>query len=340
MKFVESAYAVELSYASWARGLLESTQDLIACDLGGFMCFWEAQARGPVTMGRDSIVVTGVGEKHAPRILDELNRASPQWLTPILGSIPALGQCVLTSEVDPEEKLSYRTDNRADGIHDGVNLIARDINDRGFLLSLGIPAGQELGDALRRDLTRAVTHILAGLRLRLRLSSEEPSGVSGAASPREPAAILSPAGRMVHASGAATVASARVALETAVRVIERARAGHCGSPGEALESWKGLVAARWSLVDTFERDGKRYVVARENRPRTTGIPGLTWTETNVVAYAARGMTTKEVAYTLGISASTVRVLMMRAARRCGVEKRRDLLDLWAHHTAPEALGKR
>jgi DNA-binding CsgD family transcriptional regulator len=328
---IESAYAVDRSYPAWALGLLESVQAVIGCDLGGFMCFWEAPGRRKLVMGVDSVVVSGIGQKHAPRILDELVRTP--WLTPIVESIPALGRCVLTSEVDPEGKLSYRSQSRNDGVYDGVNLIARDLDDRGFLISLGMRGGQELGDGLRRGLTRAVTHVLAGLRLRLRLSSSEPSGASSPDSPDQPEAILSPAGRVLHARADAKEASARVALATAVRAIERARAGLCESREEALDGWKGLVAARWTLVDSFEQDGKRYVVARENRPRGGGIDGLTPTESNVVAYAARGMTTKEIAYSLGISASTVRVLLMRASRRCGVGRRSDLLDLWARETA-------
>jgi DNA-binding CsgD family transcriptional regulator len=61
---------------------------------------------------------------------------------------------------------------------------------------------------------------------------------------------------------------------------------------------------------------------------------LTSTESLVVAYAARGLTTKETAYALGLSDSTIRVLMMRAVRRSGLKNRRALLDAWAERASP------
>jgi DNA-binding NarL/FixJ family response regulator len=54
---------------------------------------------------------------------------------------------------------------------------------------------------------------------------------------------------------------------------------------------------------------------------------LTPTERCVVTCALRGFSTKEIAYTLGISDSTVRVLIMRAVRRYGYRSRRELMKL-------------
>jgi hypothetical protein len=33
------------------------------------------------------------------------------------------------------------------------------------------------------------------------------------------------------------------------------------NPERALQLWRALVDGRWSLVDSFETDGRRYVVA-------------------------------------------------------------------------------
>jgi DNA-binding NarL/FixJ family response regulator len=53
----------------------------------------------------------------------------------------------------------------------------------------------------------------------------------------------------------------------------------------------------------------------------------------VVVCLAFGQTTKEIAYGLGIDASTVRVLLQRAAAKLEVEGRDSLLD----HPAVKAL---
>ena len=68
-----------------------------------------------------------------------------------------------------------------------------------------------------------------------------------------------------------------------------------------------------------------------------GIEALTSAERTVVGHAARGLSTKEIAYTLGISDTTVRVLLMRAARRCGVKDRRELMALCAVRRAGERV---
>jgi DNA-binding CsgD family transcriptional regulator len=82
-------------------------------------------------------------------------------------------------------------------------------------------------------------------------------------------------------------------------------------------------AARWTLVDSFERNGVRYVVAREDR--SPGLGSLTDRERQVVDCLAAGQSTKESAYALGISDVTVRVLLARAAAKLGVRSRAALL---------------
>jgi DNA-binding CsgD family transcriptional regulator len=56
------------------------------------------------------------------------------------------------------------------------------------------------------------------------------------------------------------------------------------------------------------------------------LDALTERERQVVLQATLGFTNKEIAYALGVSASTVRVLMARAAGRIGVRTRAELLS--------------
>ena len=74
----------------------------------------------------------------------------------------------------------------------------------------------------------------------------------------------------------------------------------------------------------YERDGHAYIVSR--RPRDpSGVTSLTNRERQVVTRLARGDTTKEAAYELGISDATVRVLLRRAACKLGTTSRQELL---------------
>lgn len=98
-----------------------------------------------------------------------------------------------------------------------------------------------------------------------------------------------------------------------------------GVPGK--ESADALrPGGRWTLVDSFNRDGSLYIIAREPGTPPGGVAALTPREREIVVLIARGLTTKEVAYELGISDATVRVLVGRAAAKLGTTGRAALLD--------------
>ena len=239
-----------------------------------------------------------------------------------------------TSEVDTEGNLAYRRDLAWRGVRDGLNIACTDLDNDGVLLSLARPDLRPLELEARTNLVRLGTHLLAAFRLRRGLGldpgrqSASDNAADGPAMSGAVEAVLTPEGEVVDAAGEAQLGEARRALRVAVRGVERARWRARRSSHEALKVWRGLVAARWTLVDEFdESDGSRYVVARVNVPRPAGMASLTPTERVVVTYTARGFSTKETAYALGLSDATVRVLIMRAARRCGARNRAELLAM-------------
>jgi DNA-binding NarL/FixJ family response regulator len=130
-----------------------------------------------------------------------------------------------------------------------------------------------------------------------------------------------------HAEGPARAAAARDVLASAVQDVERARGGGARKdPEQALSLWRALVAGRWSLVDAFEHDGRRYVVAHRNAPSTPATPAtLTPREQQVVAYAALGHTNKLIAYELGLATSTVAGHLATASAKMGVASRVELI---------------
>jgi DNA-binding NarL/FixJ family response regulator len=97
-------------------------------------------------------------------------------------------------------------------------------------------------------------------------------------------------------------------------------------PERAIESWRVLVKAEFTLLDQFDTDGKRYIVARANAPDARGPEVLTARERQVVQLASLGYTNKVIAYSLGLSGSTVRVLVSRAATRLGAATREELVS--------------
>jgi hypothetical protein len=145
----------------------------------------------------------------------------------------------------------------------------------------------------------------SALRLRRRIEREEV----------EDEAVLSPSGSVLHATGVAKQADARGRLRDAARAMDRARGPlRRNDPQEALDLWRALCDGRWSLVDRFESDGRRYVIAHRNEPNLLDLRGLSQRETVVAAFAQLGQSNKEIAYTLGLSPSSVATHLSATAR--------------------------
>ena len=87
-----------------------------------------------------------------------------------------------------------------------------------------------------------------------------------------------------------------------------------------VEAW----AAHWTLVDVLESDGRRFVVAHENQTGCQPMPGLSPRERQALALLALEQTNKQIAFALGIAASTVGVLLHRAAKKLNTTTRGEL----------------
>lgn len=97
------------------------------------------------------------------------------------------------------------------------------------------------------------------------------------------------------------------------------------APDEALELWRGLCDGTWSLVDHFDSDGRRYMVARQNEPAVAADRALTPREQQVVAFVAMGHADKLVAYELGLAESTVQSHLSSAMRKMCIPNRTELI---------------
>ncbi|MDQ3033769.1 MAG: helix-turn-helix transcriptional regulator, partial [Myxococcota bacterium] len=145
-------------------------------------------------------------------------------------------------------------------------------------------------------------------------------------------AVFAPGGNIVHAIGAAQRPAAREALRQAAIDIDRARTSNVRGTDEALELWRALHLGRWSVLDTFDTDGRRFLVARENAPAADPAPSLSRREQQVLDLLALGHSNKVIAYDLGISVSSVATHLRRAATKLGVVGTRELIR-WARMRA-------
>jgi len=217
------------------------------------------------------------------------------------------------------------------GLPDAFNINGLDPCGMGVFMALWVPATVHPSPAEMEVFRRMAHHLGAAHRVRRRLREAQPG--PGAPDPTVGAEAImgSPRGkrgsgerRVVHATGAARASAMQEVLLATAEARDRARTARA-STGDDLSHWQPLTRARWTLVDSFERSGVRYVVARENQSQPKGFEALTDRERQVIVYFAVGQSTKETAYALGISDATVRVLLSRAAVKLGVRSRRGLL---------------
>lgn len=167
--------------------------------------------------------------------------------------------------------------------------------------------------------SRLSSHIAAALRLRQRVRSRAALEVGAEG-------VVDARGHVIHAEGAAKTKAGLEALRCAARdVVKARRASDAVTP---LELWRGLHAGRWSVVETFDSDGKRFIVARENRPSSArSSAGLSAREREVLAQLALGHANKAIAYTLGITPATVATHLTNAARKLGARDVRMLVRI-------------
>jgi DNA-binding CsgD family transcriptional regulator len=169
-------------------------------------------------------------------------------------------------------------------------------------------------------------HLATAYRLRRRIEalSDTPPG------PEHPRveAVLTPSGRLEHASTLGRSREAKRALSLAVRAAERARGKlRRAQPEEAMRLWKSMVSGRWSLSDHFESDGRRYILAYVNPPEAPPVRTLSQLERQVLSCSALGKSNKLIAHELGIGMNTIGSALKRAASKLGASRPRDLVAI-------------
>jgi DNA-binding NarL/FixJ family response regulator len=141
--------------------------------------------------------------------------------------------------------------------------------------------------------------------------------------------VLSGERAVLHAERDAREDSAQRALREAAKRMDQARRPGKGSPPEeALGFWRALVDGRWSLVEHFESDGRRILVARRNAPTSHQHEALSEQERNLVALLALGHSIKLCAYELGRAESTTSELARNALHKMGIRSRAELIELY------------
>jgi DNA-binding CsgD family transcriptional regulator len=85
----------------------------------------------------------------------------------------------------------------------------------------------------------------------------------------------------------------------------------------------------WTLAKEFVHEGFSYRVLKRPVNSDEEAPYLTTREEEALFHASNGYSNKRIAQCLGVSPSTVGVLLFRAAAKLGVKSRSDLISSYA-----------
>ncbi len=314
---VEAAYDPSGDDEAWLRRVLTCARPTLDGGLGIVAALIEKDAEGRTRIG------AMIGEN-----VDDASFAYHRSLhdgmpAPELARLYGTARHVTLSQVIGADAVPHHPLGRwfdMQGGKDGAALIAVDGAGGGCYVGSAIADISSIKPNRQRQLLQLGAHLAAGVRLRRALTGVDPIEAAEA--------ILTPDGKVQHADVDAQPRSQRAALRDMAVAVDRARANlRTRAPAVALDLWKGLTSARWSLIDHYERDGRRYMLAIRNDAQLASLRGLSERERQVVALIARGRSSKLAAYELGLSEALVSLTLRSAMLKLGTRTRAELVRL-------------
>lgn len=308
---IEAAYRHAGTTADWLRAICEAMPSH-RNGLGYIGNTYRINERGRLVIG-DVVQIDTPGDIE-PAMRADLPSLPPEYVRETWAAIPA-GTALEAGgpATRARTRVSLARFLAEFGVRDIFIINAVDPTHRGAYFGTLLGAEMKMTRRQRAMWSRISAHIAASCRLR-RLAAGEPD------------AVITPSGRIEHASDDAKAVSAQEALRAAALAIDRARTRSSRlDEADAVEMWQALVAGRWTLVDQVDRGGRRYFVARKNDPDVARHHALTRRERQVVGFAALGHSNKLIAYELGLSVSSVAVYLDIAMEKLGVSSRAQLI---------------
>ena len=319
----EAAYDLQVAEEDWFPNVIDAAAVLIDHGLGvAGLSGTKPEGNGPMQV-EELHVATGPADFPI-----RLMRAMAELPSESLRQATQSGIGVL-SELNAEEPRFLDAWRRhIDYAEDGIGITALDPNGRGVHIIAPVPGATSLSRAERNRWQMLAAHLSSGLRLRGALAdSSSGSRSAGADLPCGAQALLDAnTFQVTEAVDDARLPGSLQALREAAIRMDRARGPlRKSDTEEALKIWWALLQGRWSMVEWFDTDQRRYILAVPNAPSVVDPRGLTQRESQVVAYAALGESSKLIAYRLGISRSRTSNALSSAMLKLGVKTQPQLV---------------
>ena len=324
----EAAYDLEIGAGDWLPNLMEAGDEAFDFGLGNVAIL----GMGFTDDGQPLIgqLCTADGSADLPMaLMAAVREIGPKAVRELTAEATQSQTIDLLSARREERPEIYEAYTRHFGCKDILSIHAHDPDAHGIIISIPSPELTELSGAERRRWERVAVHITTGHRLRRGLSSADAAvGTKLGELPLNAEALLDPRRFLVsHAVGEARNSEASTKIREAAVRVDRARGKlRKDDPEEALRLWRAMVRGRWSLVDWFDTDGRRFVLAKPNTPNLGDPRGLTEREHQVVTYGARGESSKLIGYRLGISPQRISKLLREGMHKLGVKTQPQLVE--------------
>ncbi|MGB5812087.1 MAG: LuxR C-terminal-related transcriptional regulator [Polyangiales bacterium] len=320
----EAAYDLEVDEAAWLPQVMEAGLPVLNHGLGVFGGVYTRPLDGGALTLHQLHVAAG-GEDFIARQARVAGDCPPE----VQQACTRPGICTTLSEAAGQKYASAVESwtQHHQGSKDALGLSAVDPDGQGAMIAVPLAERTKLTGALRERWQMVGAHLATGYRLRRRLQHAQNIAVESQL-PLDADALLDPKQFAIkEATREAEGADARQALREAAVLADRARgAMRKTRPEEALRIWTSLTGGRWSLVDWFDSDDRRFVLALRNPPDLKDPRGLTDRESQVATFAGLGDSGTLIAYRLGISKARVSVLLKRAMRKLGVSTHTELTE--------------
>jgi len=339
---VEVAYDLKKPDSEWLPSLIEAGAPVLDQGLGLFamQLVHPPESGGGAQLVIDDLYLHGLPEDF-PKRFDTARMLVPPGVFQKVAPPGFVGSWSEAAKDYPEISKACL---EAVGYADFFGLFASDPNGMGVHVCAPLPETGRLVPRERQRWQMIGAHIATAFRLRqgLKTLGTGQSRVPTAL-PRNAEAILDPGKfEVVERVGGANTRGVLKTLRAAARSVDRARGAlRRDDPEKALDIWKVLVSGRWSMVDWFDTDGRRFVLAIPNSPELPDPRGLTEQESQVVSYLLLGDTNKLISYRLGLSASRVSGLLKSAMSKLGVTSKIQLLEKLGPlvaHASPDDEG--
>ena len=315
LRIISAAYQLDVDDSQWLDGVARALRPRLDHGLGIYAYLYHATC--PTDFRAQPIRFYGCSEKVRSFAHRAVEATTPEIVRDLL-----LAKTVGSSseELGPQRhRDTFREMRPAGDIVDSLAVNAIDPTGLGYLVIAPLARKLRLAAPEKSRWSRISAPLAAAHRLRHVLGVRR--SLDGAD------AIVDSRRSIQHAAGEARASEARAVLRDAALRIDRARLRRTRDPDEAIDLWRALVSGRWTIVDRFDTDGKRFFVAWRNDPAVPRHRRLTRRELQVASYASLGHSNKLIGYELGLSTSTVSTHLETAQEKLGVRGRLELSAL-------------